>query len=197
MKKWVVGILSIAYVLASSIGLTACKEDETENSVQQSSTHEHSYIAEVVNPTCEEAGYTSYICHCGKSYRDNFMPMLKHIEVIGIAVEATCTENGLTAGSHCSKCGEFFAVQEEIPALGHTEETIAGSMPTCTEAGFGEGKRCSVCKEMLTTQEMIPPLGHFYNSILIPPTSTESGYTLYICTICGAQYIDNYTEPTD
>ena len=35
----------------------------------------------------------------------------------------------------CSVCGEILTAQEEIPAKGHTEETIPGKAATCTEAG--------------------------------------------------------------
>ncbi len=42
-----------------------------------------------------------------------------HVVVIQPAKEATCTETGMTAGSYCSECGEVFATQETVPALGH------------------------------------------------------------------------------
>ena len=48
--------------------------------------------------------------------------------VTDAAVDATCTETGLTEGSHCSRCDHKVA-QEEVPALGHS---------------FAEGT-CSVC----------------------------------------------------
>ena len=41
-----------------------------------------------------------------------------HAEVIDEAVEATCTESGLTEGKHCSACGKILVAQEVIPA-GH------------------------------------------------------------------------------
>ena len=42
-----------------------------------------------------------------------------HNIVTDAAVAATCTSNGKTAGSHCSKCYEVFTAQEIIPATGH------------------------------------------------------------------------------
>ena len=56
--------------------------------------------------------------------------------VIDSAVEPTCTETGLTEGSHCSRCGETLVAQEEIPALPHTYE---------------DSNQCSVC-EYIDTQ---------------------------------------------
>ena len=47
------------------------------------------------------------------------------------AVAATCTESGLTAGSHCSVCGEVLTAQEVVPAHGHEYE-----QGVCTRCGF-------------------------------------------------------------
>ena len=44
---------------------------------------------------------------------------IEHTPVVDEAVAPTCTETGLTQGSHCEKCGEILTAQEEIPALGH------------------------------------------------------------------------------
>ena len=42
-----------------------------------------------------------------------------HTVVTDPAVPATCTETGLTEGSHCSVCGKVLNAQTEIPATGH------------------------------------------------------------------------------
>ncbi len=44
---------------------------------------------------------------------------IEHTPVVDEAVAPTCTETGLTQGSHCEKCGEILTAQEEIPALNH------------------------------------------------------------------------------
>ncbi len=64
-----------------------------------------------------------------------------HTEVADEAVPADCTSTGLTAGSHCSECGEILTAQEIVPA-GHTEvtEIIDGT----------EVVSCSVCGEILS-----------------------------------------------
>ena len=44
----------------------------------------------------------------------------KHTEVVDAAVAPTCTETGLTEGSHCSVCGEVIKAQDVVPQTGHT-----------------------------------------------------------------------------
>ncbi len=48
------------------------------------------------------------------------IPAKGHAEIGDKAVEPTCTEAGLTEGSHCSVCGEVIEPQEIIPAIGHS-----------------------------------------------------------------------------
>ena len=42
-----------------------------------------------------------------------------HMTVVDDPVSPTCTEKGLTTGSHCIGCGTIFEAQREIPPLGH------------------------------------------------------------------------------
>ena len=95
--------------------------------------------------TCTEP---SYCAKCGRKQGDP----LGHTEVIDEAKAPTCTETGLTEGSHCSVCNEVLKAQEEVPALGHTPEADSAKAPTCTETGLTEGSHCSVCGAVLTAQ---------------------------------------------
>ena len=64
-------------------------------------THTHSYTASVVTPTCTEQGYTTYICECGDSYKDDYVDALGH--EFGKAAFDKATK---THVSECGVCGE-------------------------------------------------------------------------------------------
>ena len=81
-----------------------------------------------------------------------------HTPIIDSAIAPTCTETGLTEGSHCSTCGEILEAQETIPATGHTLVTDPAVAPTVKKTGLTEGSHCSVCGEILVKQEVIPKL---------------------------------------
>ncbi len=78
--------------------------------------------------------------------------------VIDEAVEPSCTETGLTEGSHCSVCGEVIKEQIVLPALNHNYEAVEGRPPTHYRTGLTDGIRCSRCSEWLIEQEVIPML---------------------------------------
>ena len=134
---------------------------------------------------------------------------LGHTPVTDAAKAPTCTETGLTEGSHCSVCGETLVAQDEVPALGHTagaeatcteaqtctvcgaeikkalghtEAVDAAKAPTCTETGLTEGKHCSVCNTVLVKQDVVDALGHTAGA---EATCT----TAQTCTVCNAELV--------
>ena len=159
--------------------------------------------------TCTEAGQKTFVCkdtvNCGHSYTEE-IPATGHTmaaatctapatcqtcghtegeanghtPVTDAEKAPTCTEIGLTEGSHCSVCGEVFVAQEEIPAKGHNPVTDAAKDPTCTETGLTEGSHCSVCDEVLVKQETIAALGH-------TPGAEATCTTAQVCTVCNTE----------
>jgi len=125
---------------------------------------------------------------------------LGHDMVTDAAVAPTCTETGLTEGSHCSRCDHKVA-QESVPATGHTWIDADCDTPkTCSSCGATEGEAlghdwadatCTApktCKTCGATEG--EALGHKYNSVVTAPTCTEDGYTTHTCANCGDKYTD-------
>ena len=99
-------------------------------------SHEHSYTAVVTEPTCTEAGYTTYTCECGDSYTADEVPALGHTEEVIPATEPTFDKVGLTEGKHCSVCGEILTAQETIPMLDYNEGIVPVEVLTATAGDF-------------------------------------------------------------
>ncbi|MBR6650406.1 MAG: hypothetical protein IKL36_03240, partial [Clostridia bacterium] len=141
---------------------------------------EHTHTPSADAPTCTD----DVVCTgCGATLE----AALGHSVVVDEAKDPTCTETGLTEGSHCEVCGEVIVAQEVIPALGHEEVTIPGYDATCTETGLTDKITCSVCGEVIQDAEVIPALGH--NEVTegaYDPTCTRPGQTGTVyCSVCG------------
>ncbi|HAT84286.1 MAG TPA: hypothetical protein DE061_03495 [Clostridiales bacterium] len=78
-----------------------------------------------------------------------------HNIVVDRAILPTCTESGLTEGSHCSICNEIFIAQQEIAALGHDFISRITRMPT-TEKQGAKLLKCKTCGWKKT--ELLPTL---------------------------------------
>ena len=120
----------------------------------------------VKDPTCTENGIITYIAN----FKNNaFKPQTKivddkkatgHKVVVDQGKKATCTEDGLTEGKHCSVCNEVIKKQEVIPATGHKVVVDQAKEATCTNIGLTEGIHCSICNKIIKKQGIIPALGH-------------------------------------
>lgn len=110
----------------------------------------------------------------------------EHQAVVDEAVVATCTEHGLTEGSHCILCGKVLIEQQETELKAHKEKTIKAVNATCETEGLTEGKSCSVCGTVLIEQETVPAMGH--TSMTVPAseaTCTSPAYSEGTkCSVC-------------
>ena len=91
--------------------------------------HVHDYKAVVTAPTCIAAGYTTYTCTCGDSYKDEIVPALGH-NYNTVVTDPSCVENGYTTYT-CTRCGDEY-VDNEKAALGHVFKD--GICTRCGEA---------------------------------------------------------------
>lgn len=177
---------------------TVCEGEVSRKTIYIPTTGEHNYATEQdrVEPTCTVDGYVVMACGCGET-QNVTLPAVGHTEVVDAAVEATCTEPGLTEGSHCEVCGETVVAQEESPAKGHAEMKLAGYAATCTEPGLTDGTVCSECGIILVAQEQTPLADH--SEEFLPgyaPTCKETGMTDgSACAICGEVFVEQVEIP--
>ena len=139
-------------------------------------------------PTCTEPGTKVLYDISGTVVlKVETIDALGHTVVGDEGHPATCLEDGLTDGSHCSTCGLVFEEQEVIPATGHTpaSEWITVLEPTCTEDGT-QVKYCVTCGQVVETQPK-SAVGH--KPVIdeeVPATCTSSGTTSGThCEVCG------------
>ena len=149
---------------------------------------EHDWVAEVVEPTCTEGGYTKLTCSkCGRVKITDRVPAAGHVfdEESTVVVEPTCTEGGYTT-KVCTVCGET-VVTATTRAKGHTKDPEAAVVtpPTCTEAGYTT-YICPVCGEEFVSDN-VAALGHDWQDgdILVAPTDDEFGVQELVCSRCG------------
>ncbi len=104
--------------------------------------------------------------------------------------EATCTEDGLSAGTMCLECGIVLEEQEIILALGHDPENpyLEATPDSDGHTAYGT---CSKCHEYIAKQ-IIPKHEHVGSIPGMPATCTTAGWTAY--GPCSVLYCNKNVE---
>lgn len=159
---------------------------EVAETIAAHSAHVWNEGVVTTEPTCTEAGVRTYTCTiCGETQTSE-VEALGHEVVVDKAVEANCTETGLTEGSHCGRCNVVLVEQEVVPAKGHRfGEWKVTKEATCTEKGE-ETQTCYDCGETVTRE--IATTDHSYGEwkVTKEATCTEKGEETRTCSACGA-----------
>ncbi|MBE6547409.1 MAG: hypothetical protein E7667_00825 [Ruminococcaceae bacterium] len=143
--------------LTAGVKCSVCGEILTAQNVVEALGH--NYDSVITEPTCTEAGYTTYTCSaCGDTYTADEIVALGH-NYETVVTAPTCTEAGYTTYT-CSVCGDTYT-GDETAANGHNYETVV-TVPTCTEAGYTT-YTCSVCGDTYTADETAAS-GHQYTA---------------------------------
>ncbi len=218
MKRKLLTIISLLVLLACVFCVFAACDDGTPDSGDNGGNsenggtepeHTHSFTTKTVADkllktaaTCENPAEYYYMCaDCGEKGTDTYTDgeALGHDIITSMGFEATCTQPGLTNGSHCTRCDSATVEQEEIPELGHDMVTDEAVEPTCTETGLTAGEHCSRCDDVTVAQEEIPELGHdMVTDEAVEPTCTETGLTAgEHCSRCDGATVAQQTVPAN
>ena len=79
----------------------------------------------------------------------------------------------------------------DIVSHTHSYASAITKQPTCTNTGI----KTFTCSCGASYTESVPATGHKYVNTVVPPTTTDKGYTLHTCSVCGNSYKDSYTDP--
>lgn len=173
--------------VTSKIVCSECNKVLQESQTIPALGHDWDNEKVTAQPTCTEEGTRTYTCSRCEATKTEAIPASGHKIVNDEKIDATCTEEGQEAGTHCSVCQEILSGHEVIPATGHTKVIDAAVSATCTKSGLSEGSHCSVCGDILSEQKTIEALGHNWNEGTVEKeaTCTENGKIVFTCERCG------------
>ena len=140
-------------------------------------------------PTCEEEGYTTYVCACGHTYAADYTQPVGH-SYTETVTPPTCEEEGYT--TYTCGCGYTFDANYVQPT-GHACSAARTVQPACEAMGY----TVYLCSCGYTYDgDYVGPTGHsFTEDVTVQPTCTEEGYTHYVCDACGTEVAGNTVPP--
>ena len=170
--------------LASVAGAAACMDCG-----QNFTTKANGFGYKVTTkPTCQLNKKVTYTANGvmlgGRSYSPATTVEIKdtatgrHFPIPDKGKPATCTEPGLTEGSHCYDCNQVLTAQKVIPASGHLDVYASKleQAATCTQDGWTKETKCKNCGQTVQERERIPAPGHKeVTDAAVAATCTQDG----------------------
>lgn len=163
--------------------------------------HDYKNVAEVPATCVAEGTAATQQCkRCDYIVPAQSLPIdpNNHANIVkDVAVAPTCTETGLTEGSHCSVCNKILVAQKTVSALNHSfTNYISNDDATCTEDGTKTAK-CDRCDVTDTQSDEGSAKGH--TSVVdaaVAPTYSSVGLTEGShCADCGLVFKEQEVIP--
>ncbi len=153
--------------------------------------------------TCTSAGNIAYwyCSRCNKYFSDS--ACTKEITQASTVIAAghswgSPTYTWSADGKSCTGKRICSRDKSHIETVSATVNSSVSTPATCKTMGttrytatFSNGAYSTQTKYI----QDIPLAEHSYQTTVVAPTATEQGYTLHKCSVCGAEYKDNYTDP--
>ncbi|MBP5269851.1 MAG: hypothetical protein ILO42_02705, partial [Clostridia bacterium] len=146
-------------------------------------TTEHVHVFgdwfDVTPAGCVTSGVRRRECACGEYLEEPTNP-LGHFEVADPAAAPGCTTPGMTAGSHCGRCGTVIIAQQTIAPAHTPVVTNPAVLATARSCGRSAEVSCSVCGNVITASTITLPTG------LEDPDLYSSDYAYqFLATLTG------------
>ncbi len=158
-------------------------------------TCNHSYGEWTVirQATCEQEGERKRTCRCGDTQTET-IEKSEHTAATDKAVAPTCTQTGLTEGSHCAKCKITLTEQNIVDMLPHSYgEWTVSREATCEQ----EGEKKHTCRCGDTQTKATEKTGHTaVTDKAVAPTCAHIGLTEGShCSKCMAVFVKQEIIP--
>lgn len=181
MKKKLIILLMLIFLTVATLILVGCK-------------HHHSYVPSVTQPTCTQRGYTTYVCECGDSYKDNYIEVSAHSPKMATyenVVDASCTQKGsYDEVVRCKDCNfVIYSTHHNVNTISHRpnpQSVRENETPaTCSKQGsYNEIVYCADCNAVISsTPKVIDKLSH-------TPESTWKIDRNATCTVNGSKHLE-------
>ena len=169
-----------------------CTCGDTYTETITATGHSYSMVSRVAGD-CTKQGVSVYECaNCKDSYeiKDKYEG---HSYVLDVHIP-TCLLYGYTQAV-CSVCNESVMFDFVVPT-GHSMQ-IDRKDATCTEHAT-VSYLCTICgyhDEVIDNDSYFGE--HLYTTHIVASTCKDKGYTAHVCSVCGDEFFDNYTELSD
>lgn len=206
-----IGVLSHDFQNYQSDGNETCTQDGTKTGtctrcnatdtiVNTGSKKGHAYHSTVTAATCENKGYTTYVCaNCNDTYVSDYTDALGHINGTpkkeNITASTCESAGGYELNTYCTRCQKKVASQAEVTTpLGHDFQLQSVIDSSCSVAGVMHFK-CSRCsKENDVSMELAEHTVSDDYTVDVAPTCVSSGSKSKHCLVCNAMIVSTVVE---